>query len=197
MEQNSAAGLVARSTDALGPVTTVHFILLALLALAVIIALVVAIRLRARARHERADAAEASRRIAEVNDETTDWSPPTAPEPPPLADTPVVATAPLHPSPAVEAIPARADDTGTPLEAASADDLTRMKGVGPKLVAQLAALGITRFDQLAGLTPAEADALDARLGAFKGRLHRDRWVEQAGYLARDDLAGFESVFGRL
>ena len=32
---------------------------------------------------------------------------------------------------------------------------------------------------------------------FKGRITRDRWVEQAGYLARGDTAGFEAQFGKL
>jgi predicted flap endonuclease-1-like 5' DNA nuclease len=39
--------------------------------------------------------------------------------------------------------------------------------------------------------------LDDKLGAFKGRLARDRVVEQANYLARDDRDGFEAKFGKL
>lgn len=78
-----------------------------------------------------------------------------------------------------------------------ADDLQRLKGVGPKFVAQLNALGITRFDQLAGLHANEVAHLDERLGAFQGRLARDRIVEQADYLARGDTDGFEEKFGSL
>jgi predicted flap endonuclease-1-like 5' DNA nuclease len=78
-----------------------------------------------------------------------------------------------------------------------ADDLQRLKGVGPKFVAQLNALGVTRFDQLAGLNSNEAAHLDERLGAFQGRLARDRIVEQADYLARGDTDGFEEKFGNL
>ena len=78
-----------------------------------------------------------------------------------------------------------------------ADDLQRLKGVGPKFVAQLNLLGITRFDQLAGLNANEVAHLDERLGAFQGRLERDRIIEQANYLARGDIEGFEQRFGNL
>ncbi|MEA3040417.1 MAG: hypothetical protein QOE79_2930, partial [Sphingomonadales bacterium] len=79
----------------------------------------------------------------------------------------------------------------------AADDLSRLKGVGPKFVARLNELGITRYDQLAGLNANEAEHLDERLGAFRGRLARDRIVEQADYLARGDIDGFEEKFGKL
>lgn len=77
------------------------------------------------------------------------------------------------------------------------DDLQRMKGVGPKLVAMLHAQGYSRFDQIAALTPDELNRLDAQLGAFKGRLVRDRVQEQAAFLARGDKTGYERVFGKL
>lgn len=77
------------------------------------------------------------------------------------------------------------------------DDLQRMKGVGPKLASLLQARGLARFEQIAALTPDEVTAIDAELGAFKGRLTRDRVVEQAAYLSRGDQAGYEAAFGRL
>jgi predicted flap endonuclease-1-like 5' DNA nuclease len=77
------------------------------------------------------------------------------------------------------------------------DDLQRMKGVGPKLAGLLQSKGLTRFEQIAALTPQEVTALDADLGAFKGRLTRDRVVEQAAYLARGDQGGYEAAFGKL
>ena len=77
------------------------------------------------------------------------------------------------------------------------DNLQLLKGVGPKLAAQLNALGITRYDQLAGLGGTEVEMLDARMGPFRGRIARDRLVEQACYLARGDKDGFEAVFGKL
>jgi len=77
------------------------------------------------------------------------------------------------------------------------DDLQRMKGVGPKLAEALHERGFLRFEQLAHLTPEEVERLDAQLGAFNGRLQRDRIVDQADYLARGDQDGFEQRFGKL
>lgn len=81
--------------------------------------------------------------------------------------------------------------------AAPADDLRRIKGLGPKLLATLQAMGVTRFEQIAAWTDADLDALDARLGAFAGRPRRDNWVEQARLLAGGDTAGYEARFGKL
>ena len=79
----------------------------------------------------------------------------------------------------------------------SGDDFTRLKGVGPKLADTLRSLGFLSFDQLARLTPTELERIDDQLGAFRGRLARDRVVEQADYLSRNDLDGFEQRFGKL
>jgi predicted flap endonuclease-1-like 5' DNA nuclease len=80
---------------------------------------------------------------------------------------------------------------------AAADDFSRMKGVGPKFADALHALGFLRFEQLAQLTPTEIERLDVQLGAFSGRITRDRVVEQAAYLARNDIDGYEQTFGKL
>jgi predicted flap endonuclease-1-like 5' DNA nuclease len=77
------------------------------------------------------------------------------------------------------------------------DNLEIMKGVGPKLVTRLHENGITRFEQLARLSDNEVSILDEKMGPFKGRLRRDRIVEQANYLARGDKDGFEAQFGKL
>jgi predicted flap endonuclease-1-like 5' DNA nuclease len=77
------------------------------------------------------------------------------------------------------------------------DDLCRLKGVGPKFADALHAIGFYNFEQLASLSPVEIERLDRQLGAFGGRLSRDRIVEQAQYLARDDIDGFEQRFGKL
>jgi predicted flap endonuclease-1-like 5' DNA nuclease len=77
------------------------------------------------------------------------------------------------------------------------DDLERLKGVGPKLAARLRELGITSYAQLAGLGENEVAVVDDRLGPFKGRIARDRLVEQAHYLSRGDTDGFEERFGKL
>ena len=72
-----------------------------------------------------------------------------------------------------------------------------LKGIGPKLAETLNSLGFKRFDQIASLSANEVERLDEQLGAFRGRLARDRIVEQADYLARDDIDGFEQRFGKL
>lgn len=77
------------------------------------------------------------------------------------------------------------------------DDFQRMKGVGPRFAEALHARGFFRFDQLAHLGPEEVERIDADLGPFRGRIRRDRIVEQAQYLARGDEDGFEQRFGKL
>lgn len=91
----------------------------------------------------------------------------------------------------LEAAPVKAEAAGP------ADNLALLKGVGPKLVALLASLGVTRFDQIAAWTDADVAAIDAQLGNFAGRVTRDNWVDQAGFLARGDKAGFEAKYGAL
>ncbi|MGZ8310671.1 MAG: hypothetical protein ACXWUP_08475 [Allosphingosinicella sp.] len=81
--------------------------------------------------------------------------------------------------------------------AGPADNLEQLKGVGPKFAVRLIELGITRFEQLASFSEAELVHLDERLGPFRGRLVRDRVAEQADYLARGDIDGFEERFGKL
>ena len=65
-----------------------------------------------------------------------------------------------------------------------ADDLTCIKGVGPKMQEKLNAIGVFHFWQLASLAPAGAEMLDATLVA-NGRVKRDKWVAQAKRLAED------------
>lgn len=77
------------------------------------------------------------------------------------------------------------------------DDLIKLKGVGPKLASILNQRGIARFDQIAKLSPGQIEGLDASLGAFRGRFQRDRIQEQADYLARGDIDGYELKFGKL
>jgi predicted flap endonuclease-1-like 5' DNA nuclease len=106
-----------------------------------------------------------------------------------------------------EAAAATSDVTGQILRAAvhrnldrlaeDGDDLCRLKGVGPKFADVLHALGFFRFEQIAGLGPNEIERLDDQLGAFRGRITRDRIVDQAEYLARNDIDGFEQKFGKL
>lgn len=111
----------------------------------------------------------------------------------------------------IDAAPSTSDDSGVPLktEAASepqevvpeaptpaaSDDLKRIKGLGPKLVAILAEQGITSFAQIASWDTKDIERIDATLGRFAGRITRDQWVEQAKLLADGDDSGFSATFG--
>jgi predicted flap endonuclease-1-like 5' DNA nuclease len=107
------------------------------------------------------------------------------PAPPPVVETvPVPVPAPTAPTPAPTAAPA------------GADDLSRIKGVGPKLVALLAELGVTAFAQIANWSDADVTRIDEQLGRFKGRITRDQWIAQAQLLAAGDETGFAERFGR-
>jgi len=77
------------------------------------------------------------------------------------------------------------------------DKLTQLKGLGPKAASILNDLGVTRFEQIASWNEADVAAIDAQMGAFKGRIGRDRWVDQAKLLAKGDTAAFEAEFGAL
>ncbi|WP_244905881.1 hypothetical protein [Rhodovulum imhoffii] len=67
--------------------------------------------------------------------------------------------------------------------AGQADDLKRIKGVGPKLERLCNRLGFYHFDQIAAWTPDEIAWVDENLEGFKGRVSRDEWVAQARVLA--------------
>lgn len=80
---------------------------------------------------------------------------------------------------------------------AEADDLRKIKGLGPKMQTLLASMGVNRFEQIAAWSDADLDALDAKLGAFAGRPRRDNWVEQARLLSGGDTGAYEAKFGKL
>lgn len=63
-------------------------------------------------------------------------------------------------------------------KADSADDLTRISGVGPVIVGKLEGMGITTFQQIADFTADDIARTDEELN-FKGRIERDEWVKQA------------------
>lgn len=68
--------------------------------------------------------------------------------------------------------------------AASLDDLTKLVGVGPKLAASLADLGVTKFSQIAAWTPDELASYDQLLN-LKGRAEREAWIAQAKRFSTD------------
>ena len=112
-----------------------------------------------------------------------------------MADEPIAAAAPLDASPASAAADTPA--SSAPAAATASNSITQLKGLGPKIATRLGELGITTVDQLAWLDDQEAAELDTKLGAFQGRMERDRWREQARFLAQGDRAGYEAQFGKL
>jgi predicted flap endonuclease-1-like 5' DNA nuclease len=86
---------------------------------------------------------------------------------------------------------------GIPAAVGAPDNLLQIKGVGPKLNELLISLGVRRFDQIAAWGASDVAKVDDHLGAFKGRIGRDLWTEQAGLLARGEIAAFEAKFGKL
>jgi predicted flap endonuclease-1-like 5' DNA nuclease len=110
---------------------------------------------------------------------------PAEPAPPPAV--PVAEPA---PPPAIE-VPAAVAPAGEP------DNLLQIKGIGPKVNGILKGLGFTRFEQIAAWTAADLAEIDKHLGNFAGRPTRDQWMDQAAYLAKGDVAGFEAKYGKL
>ena len=215
----SGASLIPSTTDAF---TYAHLIVIALFAVAVLVAIVWGMRLKRQRKAAEEAIAERNVEVEQTTEEAPSAAPPVArpapepvtapspatapapapasapppaPEPAPalFADAPIAASAPLDASPATEAAsaPVAADDDP------AAASVSTLKGLGPKLAARLGELGITTVGQVAALDDDEALRLDAQLGPFAGRLTRDRWIEQARFLAAGDQAGFEAVFGRL
>ncbi len=67
------------------------------------------------------------------------------------------------------------------------DDLGLIWGVADKLEAKMNALGVWHFDQIAVWTPAHVAWFEDAMEGFKGRIARDKWIEQCQKLA-DGLA---------
>lgn len=72
--------------------------------------------------------------------------------------------------------------TGRAATLSRRDDLTRLQGIGPKIQKQLSQIGLTTYEQIANLSPEDADRIGDQL-SFKGRIERDRWIEQAKALS--------------
>ncbi|OWU78819.1 hypothetical protein ATO5_05935 [Loktanella sp. 22II-4b] len=143
---------------------------------------------------------------APARDELVDKMPPHSPVAPVdtadagLADT--SAATPVEPAPAAQdpvpgARVAAARDAEAPGTAAAerrpeglaaprdgkGDDLTRIRGVGPKLAAMLNGMGYFHFDQIAAWDAGQVAWVDQNLTGFRGRVSRDEWVAQAARLA--------------
>ena len=90
------------------------------------------------------------------------------------------------PTPTPTPTPTPAPASAAPANAsapAGGDDLTRIKGLGPKLSATLRGMGVTTFAQIAAWTPEDVAAMDEKL-SFKGRIEREGWIAQAAEMAK-------------
>lgn len=114
------------------------------------------------------------------------------------APTPAPAPQPVHSAPERAAEPAAAQSRPATLAAprGAADDLKKIKGVGPKLEQMLHGMGIFHFDQIAAWTPAELSWVDDNLTGFKGRASRDDWQAQAKLLAEGGETEFSARVGK-
>ena len=101
-----------------------------------------------------------------------------------LIDTaPAAATTQPAPEPTPEPTPAPVPTAPSEPPRAALDDLSQLKGVGPKLVKLLNSEGVTSFAQIAKMTKADIDALEEKIGAA-GKFESNDWVAQAKALAK-------------
>ena len=138
--------------------------------------------------HDTPPATPSTGRAATSPEPSSDPTARSAPEPAAVAPAPAPAAAEPSPAPPPAQPAARQD---------GADELLRIKGLGPKLAQQLQALGVTSLAQVAAWDDAEIDRIDAQLGRFQGRIRRDDWPEQARLLTSGDTVAYEQRFGRL
>jgi predicted flap endonuclease-1-like 5' DNA nuclease len=218
--QTSASGM-SLLPEGTGMFTTLHLALIAVLAVLVILGILWGIRLKRVRRQAARDVIEHAREAgvppvgpaeaaappvtpspSQAPAQTQVQAPPVAPAPAPVADTPVMET----PEPIADARIAATFEGSSATETAppaphvadhAGEPVTLLKGLGPKVAGRLAELGVTTVGQMAALSDDQAESIDAQLGAFTGRMGRDRWIEQARFLAAGDRAGFEAVFGKL
>jgi predicted flap endonuclease-1-like 5' DNA nuclease len=113
----------------------------------------------------------------------------------PKVETPTASTAGLGLAGAGVAGAAALTAIGIPAAVGAADDLLKIKGIGPKLNGVLNGLGITRFDQIANWTAGDVDKVDDHLGEFKDRIGREEWIPQAKLLAAGNHSEWERIYG--
>jgi predicted flap endonuclease-1-like 5' DNA nuclease len=108
-----------------------------------------------------------------------------AQEPLPLATTTAAATE----------LPTSQPLAGTGPIVAAVPGIRALKGVGDKFAAALETIGLGSVDSIARLNADEALDADTRLGAFNGRIARDRLVEQAVLLDEGRTTEYTARFG--
>lgn len=100
-----------------------------------------------------------------------------------LQRAPAAPVAPVTPVAPVATSTPTATPGPLPADREGRDDLTRIRGIGPRLAALLAEQGVYYFWQIASWTAADIAFMDQRLERFSGRIERDDWVGQAKLLA--------------
>lgn len=114
-----------------------------------------------------------------------------------VAITPAAAVIPVTPAPPVvppageEGYPGAKPTGLAGPRGGEADDLKRIKGIGPQNEGRLHGLGVWHFDQIAAWTEANVDWVGSFL-AFPGRIEREGWLGQAKQLAQ----GVETEFSK-
>lgn len=128
--------------------------------------------------------AAGERRVSDLEAELADCRASSAAAAAPVAAAAVAATT---PEPAAEPAPAegRRPEALAGPRGGQADDLKRIKGIGPKLEKLCNTLGFYHFDQVAAWADDEVAWVDQNLEGFKGRVTRDEWVAQAKVLANE------------
>ncbi|WP_411035336.1 NADH:ubiquinone oxidoreductase [Shinella sp. BYT-45] len=114
----------------------------------------------------------------------------------PVKAKPVLTVVPKAEKPAAQPKPKVARESATPRAAearpvrkaparksARSDDLKAISGIGPKLEQVLNGMGLRRYADIAALSAADVERIEAELG-LGGRITRDGWVEQARTLAK-------------
>jgi predicted flap endonuclease-1-like 5' DNA nuclease len=155
----------------------------------------------ARAEHSGAEIARLERELASARDQVK-----------PLADEvdklrkekaarkAEVAEIPSEPSTAPASIgwkPGRKLPTFLDAPIGPTDDLSLLKGVGPRLAARLREVGVFYYAQIADWSPDEVKLVDAKLENFRGRIEKDQLIEQAKLLAAGRITEYEARFGKL
>jgi len=78
---------------------------------------------------------------------------------------------------------------------ATADNLQRIRGIDAPMAQRLAAVGVSRYGQIATWSATEVARFDRDLAA-DGRIARDNWIEQAQILTRGGDTTFSRAFDR-
>ena len=113
------------------------------------------------------------------------------------APPPATETGSTAPTPGIGWKPGRKLPTFLEAPIGPTDDLSLLKGVGPRLAARLREIGIFYFAQIADWSPEEVKLVDAKLENFQGRIEKDQLIEQAKLLASGRLTEYEARYGKL